>query len=61
MDRNTIIKNGKQTFEIEIDAMKKAMNSLGKSFAEAKVLQKQWRLYLPAKVELLLLAWVNLA
>ena len=35
MDRNTIIKNGKQTFEIEIDAMKKAMNSLGKSFAEA--------------------------
>ena len=35
MDRNTIIKNGKQTFEIEIDAMKKAMNSLGESFAEA--------------------------
>lgn len=35
MDRKTIIKNGKQTFEIEIDAMKKAMNSLGESFAEA--------------------------
>lgn len=35
MDKELIIKNGKQTFEIEIDAMKKAMNSLGDSFAEA--------------------------
>ena len=35
MAKKTIIKNGKQTFEIEIDAMKKAMNSLGESFAEA--------------------------
>ena len=35
MDKELIVKNGKQTFEIEIDAMKKAMNSLGDSFAEA--------------------------
>lgn len=35
MDRELIIQNGRQTFEIEIDAMKKAMNSLGESFAEA--------------------------
>lgn len=35
MDRELIIKNGRQTFEIEIDAMKKAMNSLGESFADA--------------------------
>lgn len=35
MDRELIIQNGRQTFAIEIDAMKKAMNSLGESFAEA--------------------------
>ena len=35
MDKELIIKNGKQTFEIEIEAMKRAMNSLDDSFAKA--------------------------
>lgn len=35
MDKELIIKNGKQTFEIEIKAMKRAMNSLDDSFAKA--------------------------
>lgn len=35
MDKELIIKNGRQTFEIEIDAMRRAMNSLDDSFAKA--------------------------
>ena len=35
MDKELIIKNGRQTFEIEIEAMKRAMNSLDDSFAKA--------------------------
>ncbi len=35
MDKADIIKNGKETFEIEIAAMKKTMNSIGESFAYA--------------------------
>lgn len=35
MDKELIIKNGRQTFEIEIEAMKRAMNSLDNSFAKA--------------------------
>ena len=35
MDNKEIINFGKNTFQIEIEAMKKAMNSLSESFAQA--------------------------